>query len=197
MARRRMRRRRQDEEAPGWVWMLCGLGLGLVVALGVYVSGARRPPASESSAMPAASLGSRTIPAPATDDAASRPAEPTATIEPPPETRFDFYELLPQFEVLIPEVESQVPVDRARATIEQPGRYVVQVGSFSALADADRRQAELALLGIESRIQRVTIDNDIFHRVRIGPVADLRELDRIRSRLRDERIDSLLMQLPD
>lgn len=181
--------------------MLFGLGLGLVVALGVYLSGARRPsvPADSLAAAPAPSSSPAPLGAspPASDPVVAAETEERKPAEPPPETRFDFYELLPNFEVVIPEVESQVPVDRARQAIEQPGLYVVQVGSFRDLADADRRQAELALLGIESRIQHVTIDDDVFHRVRIGPLADLRALDRIRGRLRDQRIESLLMRLPD
>ena len=55
------------------------------------------------------------------------------------------------------------------------------------LADADRRQASLALLGIESRIQRVTVDDDVYHRVRIGPISNLDSLNRMRKQLRDAR----------
>ena len=50
---------------------------------------------------------------------------------------------------------------------------MLQAGSFGAAADADRMQANLALLGFESHVQRVTIDDDVFNRVRIGPIGDL------------------------
>ncbi len=80
--------------------------------------------------------------------------------------------------------------------IEEPGSYVLQAASFNNLEDADRLQASLALLGIESRIQRVTIDDDIYHRVRIGPITDLDALNRIRGQLRNARIDPLLMKVP-
>jgi cell division protein FtsN len=65
------------------------------------------------------------------------------------------------------------------------------------LGDADRRQAELALLGVESAIQRVSIEDDVFHRVRVGPVQDLARLNEIRRRLRDARIETLLMKVPE
>ena len=52
------------------------------------------------------------------------------------------------------------------------------------------------MLGIESRIQRVTIDDDVFHRVRIGPISDLGQLNRIRRQLRDAQVDTLLMKIP-
>ena len=41
MARRNHNSRRR-ESTPGWVWMLFGLGLGLIVAIGVYLARARR-----------------------------------------------------------------------------------------------------------------------------------------------------------
>ena len=98
-------------------------------------------------------------------------------------------------EVVVPEIESSAGSDRNAAASEQPGVYVLQVGSFHALADADRMQARLALLGIESQIQRVMIDDDVWHRVRIGPIRELGELNRVRRQLRDERIESLVMEL--
>ena len=61
------------------------------------------------------------------------------------------------------------------------GLYVLQAGSFSAYADADRRRAELGMHGIESQIQRVMIDDKTYHRVRIGPTSDLEELNMLRS----------------
>jgi cell division protein FtsN len=73
----------------------------------------------------------------------------------------------------------------------------LQAGSFAALADADRRRAELALLGLESRIQRVSIDDKTFHRVRIGPVSDLDELNLIRNQLRQAKIDVLRIRLAE
>lgn len=193
MARTRSRRHRR-EGAPGWVWMLFGLGLGLVVALLVYLGGSRVPGEREAQRpVPRAAA----VPPAAVNDTPP-PAEPRAAPSekpPEPEERFSFYELLPQFEVVVPEIESSSGDNRGTATIEQPGVYVLQVGSFHALADADRMQARLALLGIESEIQRVMIDDDVWHRVRIGPIRELGELNRVRRQLRDERIDTLVMEL--
>jgi cell division protein FtsN len=99
--------------------------------------------------------------------------------------------------VVIPEVDTAPRADAPVRAVEEPGRYVLQVGSFTALGDADRMQANLALIGIESRIQRVTIDDDVYHRVRIGPIRDLEELNQTRRRLRDARIEWLLMRVSD
>ena len=173
--------RRNQQPASNLAWMLFGLGLGLLVALVVYV---RSNPGAEP-----ASPTARAAPAGA---AAPKADEP----EPARDERFDFYDVLPQFEVVIPEADSAPRTAAPVRAVEEPGRYVLQVGSFGALDDADRMKARIALLGIESRIQRVTIDDDVFHRVRIGPIADLAELNQVRRRLRDADIDWLLMRVP-
>ena len=83
-----------------------------------------------------------------------------------------------------------------RRPAEAPGSFLLQAGSFSAAADADRLQASLALLGFESHVQRVTLDDDVFNRVRIGPIGDLDAANRTQRRLRDAGIDTLLMKVP-
>ena len=103
--------------------------------------------------------------------------------------------MLPNFEVVIPEEEPDVRADTEPRAVVEPGVYILQAGSFSHYEDADRRRAELALQGIESTIQRVTIDDKSYHRVRIGPIEDLDELNVTRSRLRAARIDVLRIKL--
>jgi cell division protein FtsN len=195
MAARRRKRKPARDQAPGWVWMAFGLGLGLLVALGVYVR--LQPAAGPAPARPQAASPAPTRaepePAPKPEPAAEA-TPPDAAADDDDENRFDFYEVLPRFEVVIPEVEKAEPND-ASQPIEEPGSYVLQVGSFRALKDADRMKASLALLGIESRIQRVAVDDETFHRVRIGPSSDLAEINRIRRRLREARIDSLVMRV--
>jgi cell division protein FtsN len=105
--------------------------------------------------------------------------------------------MLPNFEVIIPEQEPDVSQDKELKAIERPGNYVLQAGSFTDFADADRRRAQLALQGIESRIQRVSIDDKTYHRVRIGPTRDLDELNALRNRLRQAQIDVLRIRIGD
>lgn len=207
MARSRRRKRRtpsRREATPGWAWLAAGFALGLVAAFALYV--AQRPPAPGSGGLPAAAGA-----APADAGADLETVTPVAASpvqgreEAPPEAgeapasgpRFEFYELLPEFEVVVPEVESHARAAPPPARVSEPGRYVLQVGSFTEIADADRMQANLALLGIESRLQRVAIDDRVFHRVRIGPLEDLDRVNRIREQLSEARIDSLLMRAPE
>ena len=188
--RRRSSRARKKQEFPGWLWMLFGLSLGLSVAFAVYVKD-RGPtePKPQANAQPASM-----------QDALDKNGEVAAVDEPtaePAEERFTFYKMLPNFEVIIPEQEPDVAADVEPKAVIEPGLYVLQAGSFSAYADADRRRAELGLHGIESQIQRVTIDDKTYHRVRIGPTGDLDELNILRSRLRAAQIDVLRIRLGD
>ena len=54
-------------------------------------------------------------------------------------------------------------------------------------------RAVLALQGIESQVQKVAVDSDTWHRVRIGPVTNLKSLDETRRKLREAQIDALVI----
>ncbi len=181
----RSTRNRKRQPAPGWAWMLFGLSIGLAVAAGIYVNDrpgriAQLTPAPEP-------LSQRSEP----------PAPPAAQAPRHPAQRFDFYELLPKFEVVIPERERDATPDNQPVALDQPGSYVLQAGSFGQFADADRMKANLAMLGVASRIQKVTIDDSTYHRVRVGPIADLDEVNNMRRKLYDAKIEILLIRLPD
>jgi cell division protein FtsN len=192
MAKKRSKRRRktsQKQDYPGWVWMIFGLAIGLSVAFAIYVRDGQPAPTPAAARQPA-SLES------AIDDNGEQPRPaPSEPVEKPQESRFTFYDMLPNFEVVIPEQEPDVRVDVEPRAIVKPGLYILQAGSFSLYEDADRRRAELALQGIESTIQRVTIDDKTYHRVRIGPTDDLEELNLLRSRLRAAKIDVIRIRL--
>ena len=110
---------------------------------------------------------------------------------------YDFYDMLPNFEVVVPEKDREVARERdtAPATIERPGVYVLQAGSYRQQADADRIRAQLKLQGIDANVQRVAVDADVWHRVRIGPITDLTELNRLRARLRAADLDALVIRV--
>ena len=110
---------------------------------------------------------------------------------------YDFYQMLPNFEVVVPEKDREVARERdsAPAHIERPGVYVLQAGSYRAQAEADRIRAQLKLQGIDANVQRVAVDDDVWHRVRIGPITDLAELNRLRARLRAAELDALVIRV--
>lgn len=171
---------------PGWAWLLSGLAIGLFVALLVYLEDRPGP----APARPAISV--------ITPEQAAPAAKPAAQQESsrPPKPRFDFYTLLPELEVVIPEGDYTVKEQGAEkpAPVEQPGSYILQAGSFRKFEEADRMKASLALLGVHARIQRVQVNNDTWHRVRIGPYDDLNTLNEVRARLREHNIETMLVK---
>ncbi|MCH9027223.1 MAG: SPOR domain-containing protein [Proteobacteria bacterium] len=180
--RRPSRRKKKSVQPPGWIWMLFGLGVGLSVAIWVYLYDRQvKPPTPQ----PAASTQQEPAPAKAGQGSSNQPK------------RFSFYEVLPKFEVVIPETESSARADTHPVPITEPGQYVLQAGSFKNFADADRMQATLAMLGLESRVQKVSIDHDTWHRVRLGPYSDLDILNRNRELLRRNQIEVIRIRVGD
>jgi cell division protein FtsN len=127
--------------------------------------------------------------------------EPRAATSKDPEAamNYEFYEKLPSFEVQVPEKAQAVANERepAPASVDRPGVYVIQAGSFRKQEDADRVQAQLRVLGIESTVHKVPGELSDLHRVRIGPITDLAELNRLRARLRAADFDSMPMRVGD
>jgi cell division protein FtsN len=181
---KRSSRARKKQEYPGWAWGIWGLAIGLSVAAAVWVSDRRAQP-----------LTSQATPVQNTFDNNGETSAPDEAQSEKQPSRFEFYDILPLFEVIIPEEEPDVAADVAPTAVDIPGTYVLQAGSFTAFEDADRRRVQLALQGIKSAIQRVTIDDKTYHRVRIGPIDDLDELNMLRSRLRAAKIDVLIIRL--
>ncbi len=179
VARDYKRTRSRRESFSGWTGLVIGLVVGLGVGLAMYYFDPRAP-------APAAGPPAGSEPASAREGATEEPAD-----------RYDFYEMLPNFEVVVPEREAAVRRDAPTAPVERAGAYVLQVGSYRKFEEADRVRAQLALQGIESKVQRVSVDNDTWHRVRIGPISDLAELNRIRDRLREADMDLLVIRVGD
>lgn len=168
-----------------------GLAIGLVVAVGVF--------AWQQTVMQERidALQNPEKPEPRSDSA---PVEPIAEAGAAEEEFADygFYDMLPNSEVVINELNQRGSANPApNAPIERPGSYVLQPGAYRDRSEAERVQAKLSRLGVTAIIQRVAVENDEFHRVRIGPISDLKTLNRTRGTLRDADIDALLIRVGD
>ena len=201
MAQRKKKRRSTRTPARSGtspvVSMLFGLAVGLSVAVAVYVKDRRPEPVGGPSGPNSAVTEAAPTPASmqdALDDNGEAVEGPSGPKE---EKRFTFYDILPNVEVVTPDETPETEADTAPQAVVEPGLYVLQAGSFSTNADADRRRAELALHGIESITQRVKVNDRNYHRVYIGPTDDLDELNMLRSRLRAAKIDVLRIRLSD
>jgi cell division protein FtsN len=110
---------------------------------------------------------------------------------------YDFYSMLPNFEVVVPEKERDVKRDLPTAKIEKPGAYVLQAGSYRNEGDADRVARQLTLQGITAKVQRVALDADVWFRVRVGPISDLPQLNKVRHQLQSADVDALVIRVGD
>lgn len=165
-----------------WRDVAIGLAIGLAIALAIYVRDRR----------PAAPVEQRPEPRSTAKAQAAKAAEPEE-----PAAQYDFYDMLPKFEVVVPEKERDVRRDLPSARVERPGVYVLQAGSYRNQADADRVRSQLGKQGITATVQRVAVDADVWHRVRVGPLRDLDQVNRMRDALRAADIDALVIRVGD
>lgn len=197
---------------PGWVWLVAGLSMGLVVACIVYIGRPTQP-------MPMA---------PASADRAARKPQPKVEIPPVEEPRFDFYTMLENEQMIVqgesrplpPTKTPARPIDPAPSSTAAPqpraatapassaaastpipatsgARYLVLAGSFRDAANAEAHRAKLALIGVEARIETVkTQEGDRLHRVRIGPSNSQEQAQTIASRLKSQGFDSRVLTMP-
>ena len=192
--RPRRTNRQQDRGLPGWVILLIGVALGLLIASLLYFTyggdaeemSAQEPPAK-------------------TDD-----IEKSETGISLP--RFEFYSILPELEVVIPEQFTDSlrkvlqPTEEADQTAEpdtnvkQPqaekdsGTYFIQAGSFKNSEDAERMKIKLLLLGLDVKLKAVNIEDVQYHRVRIGPLTDYESFEVARKRLKENGVQFLVLK---
>ena len=105
--------------------------------------------------------------------------------------------MLPNFEVVVPEKERDVKRDLPTVKIEKPGSYVLQAGSYHNEGDADRVARQLTLQGVDAKVQRVALDADVWFRVRVGPISDLAQLNKVRRQLQAADVDALVIRVGD
>ncbi len=110
------------------------------------------------------------------------------------ERKFDFYRIL--------EGEKS-PAPAAAPPAEPPakteaaggGAIYLQVGAFQKKTDADALRARLAMLGFEAGVLHAEVPGKgEVHRVRIGPFASMEELNRARSELSEQGVQTTVVR---
>ncbi|RLQ23493.1 sporulation protein [Seongchinamella sediminis] len=160
----------QTRGSSGWRWYGAGVVTGVFLSFLAYLGSL--PPAQ----------------APGTAGQASPAAEEPA----PPKPRFDFYTMLPE-----QSLEDEAPPPEPARPAASPGAreyYLLQAGSFRQREDADRRRAELLLLGLEPAIEENTGENGRWFRVYLGPFDSRAKMSRARSMTAAQNIDTLLLK---
>lgn len=166
---------------PLGVGILVGVLLGLCLAIGVALYIHKGPSPFVSKHQPEQQQAEE---ARSQQQAAAKPAEQ--------KPRFDFYKILPETEEAVTEEIRRAPPPSSKEV------YFLQVAAFQNPAEADNLKARLALAGIESRIQTAQLpDGKVWHRVRVGPFTDMKELDASRATLTDNNYEPNLIKVRD
>nr|VFJ42245.1 MAG: Cell division protein FtsN [Candidatus Kentron sp. FW]VFJ49881.1 MAG: Cell division protein FtsN [Candidatus Kentron sp. FW] len=191
--------------SPGWIWFLVGLLIGLFIAALTYLS--LQYSAGDGRRQMGMQPQLRNAPPPSRVQGgqAASAARTTKSTDKRSEAEFEFYTILPEREIRVPEHElrSQQPQTARKAeaatqvgtAMDASGRYILQVGSFRHLDDADRLKAKLALGGFDVEIQTVSMrGGDTWHRVRLGPYQDPAVIHRIRAGLQKNGFAPLILK---
>ena len=171
---------------PAWFWLLGGILIGLGIALVLMFKGylpelKQRTPAVDGTGTNGSALVEDI------DIKADKPKKP----------RYDFFTVLPEMEVVVPQQELSRKAEPPAGALPGGTRdsYILQAGSFRSAKDAEQLKATLALLGSIATVQTVTINDETWHRVRIGPFEGARKADEMRRMLSDNRIDTLVLKV--
>jgi cell division protein FtsN len=115
-----------------------------------------------------------------------------------PKPRFEFYEILPQQNIEVAEpaevVEPAAELPKPAAATATPQPYFLQAGSFRQQEDAERRRAQLNLLGLQPTIEETSGDNGRWFRVSLGPYDSPDAIAKARGLLAGENIESVLLR---
>lgn len=172
---------------PGWLWLIAGLIIGVFATLLMQLEPGNQAVKRDSTAA----------------QSPPQPATPSPT--PRQETRYEFYTLLPESEVMVPESavpdkpapESPAQSDPASTDSSATGdtRFFLQAGSFRKQTDADGVRAKILLLGLDVQLEPARLDNgDTWYRVQVGPFRDREQLNQAQRMLAGNGFDNLLLQ---
>lgn len=75
--------------------------------------------------------------------------------------------------------------------------YLLQVGAYKSIADAERQKANLAMNGFESAVSEREINGIQLFRVRMGPYRSMEELERMRSKMQDAGISASVIRVQE
>lgn len=171
------------KQVPWWIWFLgglfCGLGLSALVLMKQWAPQLRGGEAQV------------VKPAAPADAPAANPDKP----------KYDFYSVLPEMEVVVPDAEvksaaATPPAADAQAATNATQRYMLQAGSFRTSADADALKARLTLMGVGATVsvQEVNVNGTEYFRVRVGPFADLHGVDAAKRSLEGNGINAIALR---
>ena len=195
---------------PAWVWLVLGTVLGVIVSVVVLYGG--KLPTLRGKALPQPNPEATTP-----KESEQALADAARKTPAPPKSNFDFYNVLPEKEVVIPDAElsakakaeqQRAQQQAAQANAANPaasaipapqaepgaGRYMLQVASVTDAKAADEYKARLAMLGYSAKVYQATIEGKVYSRVRLGPYPTASETQAAQKALSESGIKSIPMK---
>jgi len=190
MAQRKNKQAVRNGGFPAWGWVLVGLIAGALL-MGMAIRGGWLPMGRKHNGPepnPNATVPRGSEPGAADQSAAAVSNKPS----------YDFYKVLPEKEVVIPDAEisrrAKAEENSSNQASAGGGGYLLQVGSFPNAADAEAMKAKLALQGFVAKVQPVTISGQTWNRVRLGPYASAAKLESDKQRLASAGIKAIALK---
>jgi len=200
-------RENERQPWPAWIWLGIGVLLGLTLAALVLIKDWAPMLRKKNLPQPnAEATAPKESEAAVADEAARKPT--------PPKKTFDFYSVLPEMEVVIPDAElsakARAEQQRQQQAIQQSqnanatptatpppsesGRYVLLAGSYADPKAADEAKAKLAMLGVVAKVQSITINGKAWNRVMVGPYANASDTEAAKKSLADSGVKAIPMK---
>lgn len=186
---------------PMWAWMIAGLTLGLTLAAVLYWKLNAKHHLPQVATISIEEVGQH----------GTTKQQVSAESQDENSNRFDFYTVLPNMTMDIPESVSTPSSAKPNAVIaEAPSTptldlatqdpvkdFIVQVGSFRTLAQAEELKAKLALAGMQASVQTFEKSpTETWHRVYVGPFANKQEAVALQHQLQQTHaLHSLVLKM--
>lgn len=189
---------------PAWVWLALGVLLGLGLATLLLLQGWTPTLRKSNSPQPNPQATAPRASEPAVADDAKKPAA---------KKNYEFYSVLPEMEVVIPDTElsakARAEQQRQQAAAQNPAagtpppepavaasgaRYVLQAGSYPDPKAAEELKAKLALAGFVARVQSVNVNGKTWHRVRTGPYSSASDVETAKAGLAEAGVSAIALK---
>lgn len=171
-------KKRVEPRVPAWVWLFTGGVLGAFIMFLMRLSEIEAPEQNGESPL----------------IAVEQQVQETTNSDKADKPRFNFYELLKETTVEVPDSPNDEPTTE---TSKEKIEYILQVASFHEAQDAQHLRAELILLNMQAEVETVTIRNgETWHRVMVGPFVSRSKLSKARSTLASNNLNALVLKRP-
>lgn len=193
---RRLRTERQPPATcpPGWVWFLSGMLIGMFISFLVYLQEVvpSRPQSSQTAPVPTVVAASPPAPAPPQPHKEEKQIEPPKPVKPVDTSgKFEFYDKLPN-----PEEEKAQPVQTLSdktGTLVLPA--VLQVGAFRDEQAAQGLKTHLSTLGVRAYVEQSMTGNEMWYRVRVGPISSVGQYNQLVVQLNEHNITANVLPI--